>query len=63
MKEAEIIINGTPLTPAQSMTVRVALGAFAMDLQNGLGDDEHGQRMTAGYKARLAEIFKLMHLG
>lgn len=59
MGEPMIIINGKLLTVGQAMTVRVALGAFAVDLQDGLGDDDHGKEMTAGYKARLSEIFKL----
>lgn len=59
MDEPIIIINGTRLTEGQAMTLRVALGAFAVDLQDGLGDDDHGKTMTAGYKARLSEIFKM----
>ena len=60
MDEPSITINGTPLTEAQAMTVRVALSSFALDLEEGLGDDEHGQKMSAGYKARLGEIFKMI---
>lgn len=59
--EPDIIINGTRLTKGQAMAVRVAVGGFVIELQqNGLGDDEHGKAMTAGYLARLNEIFKLM---
>lgn len=59
--EPTIIINGVTLTSAQAMTVRVALGSFSMDMNaDGLGDDKHGKAMTAGYKARLAEIFEVM---
>lgn len=51
------MINGVVLTPAQAMTVRVALGSFQITLSaNGLGDDEHGKFMTAAYLARLKEI-------
>lgn len=62
--EPRITINGTPLTEAQAMTLRVAAGSFALDLrENGLGDDEHGQQMTALYLARLHEIFGVMAMG
>ena len=51
-----ITINGFRLTTGQAMTVRVALGSFALGLVDGLGDDEHGQAMTKAYQGRLAEI-------
>jgi hypothetical protein len=60
MNEPNIIINGQKLTSGQAMTVRVALGAFAMSLKDGLGDDEHGRRMTTAYQAQLADIFRIM---
>lgn len=45
------------------MTVRVAIGAFAMDLQaDGLGDDEHGKFMTRAYLDRINEIIQLLRL-
>lgn len=57
MAEATIVINGHQLNDAQSMTIRVALNNFAMELNsNGLGDDEHGRRMTRLYKERIKEI-------
>ena len=61
MSEPTISVNGTQLTNSQAMTVRVALGAFLIDLADAdaLGDDEHGRAMTRGYKARLAEIFRM----
>lgn len=62
-REAAITINGHPLTTAQSMTVRVALGAFTMDLQaDGLGEDEHGKFMTRAYLDRIWEINRLLTL-
>jgi len=62
--EPRITINGTTLTEAQAMTLRVAAGSFAKDLrENGLGGDEHGQQMTALYLARLHEIFGVMAMG
>jgi hypothetical protein len=59
--EPAITINGTPLTTAQAMTMRVALETFAMDLRDhGLGDDEHGTTMTHGYLAAIRVIRELM---
>ncbi|WP_042298978.1 hypothetical protein [Paraburkholderia kururiensis] len=57
-REAVITINGHCLTDAQSTTVRTALESLAMSLNGDapLGDDEHGRRMTAAYRARLEEI-------
>lgn len=56
MSEPTIIINGTTLTEAQAMTVRVALSCFDADC----GTDEHGKEMTRLYTLRRDEIFKLM---
>jgi hypothetical protein len=59
--EPAFTINGTPLTVAQAMTIRVAIGAFAMDLRStGLGDDDHGAAMTKGYLAAIRHIVALM---
>lgn len=61
MKEAAIVISGVELTKAQSMTVRCALEAFASDLDSrGLGNDERGKAMTAGYLASIDEIRALI---
>lgn len=50
MDEAEIIIDGKKLTVAESMAVRVALSSFISDIQQkGLGDDETGKAIAAGY--------------
>jgi hypothetical protein len=60
--EARITINDVPLTTLQSMTVRVALATFAMDLNDaGLGDDEHGTIMTQSYLAAIRAIHRLMY--
>ncbi len=56
MEEADIFINGVKLTPAQSMTVRVAISSLQMSLQEGLGDDEHGRAMTSRYQKACREI-------
>jgi hypothetical protein len=63
LMEALITVNGTPLTPSQSMTVRVALATFAMELQDdgGLGDDEPSARMTQGYLSAVRAIHRLMY--
>lgn len=61
--EPTVVINDTTLTDAQVMTLRCACSNFGSDLlENGLGDDEGGKAMTAGYLARLRELEKLMHL-
>ena len=39
------------------MTVRVAIESFAQSLVNdGLGEDEHGKKMTGAYLDRIREI-------
>ena len=49
-EEATIIIGRKLLTPGQSMTIRVALNNFSIDLHHdGLGDDENGKRMASNY--------------
>ena len=59
MYEPDITINGSRLTTAQAMTVRVALGAFALHLRTeGLGEDTHGTHMTDAYLVRIKEIFQ-----
>ena len=62
-EEPRITINGQELTSAQAMTIRVAVGSFASELNaEGLGDDQHGKAMTAGYLARIDEIHAAMGL-
>lgn len=59
--EAEIKVNGSPLSVAESMTLRVAVSSFLMSLQSdGLGDDETGKAMCEGYKRACASIFAKM---
>ena len=60
--EPNIIINGTQLTSAQAMTIRVALGSFRTDMMfgDGLGGDCHGRRMTDLYLERTSEIETLL---
>lgn len=61
-KEAKIVIEGTELTFAQSMTVRVAIGAF----QRILSDEEYRKALGEigdNYQARLVEIQNLIMKG
>jgi hypothetical protein len=60
MQEPAITINGKPLTNAQAMTVRVALGSFHISLTgDGLGDDMTGQQLCQGYLYQLQTIFQM----
>jgi hypothetical protein len=53
-------LNGIPLSVGQGMTIRVALGAFAMSLQSGgLGDDETGKQLSQGYLKCIGEIARI----
>lgn len=55
--EAKITINGKELSYAESMTVRVAISSFMMELKNeGLGEDEVGKQITNNYIKNCKEI-------
>ena len=57
MTEPKIIINEIVLNDAQSMTIRVALNNFSLDLtSDGLGEDDHGKQMTKLYLKRISEV-------
>lgn len=60
--EAVVIVNGAALTGAESMTLRVALSQFFMDLQNAdaLGDDFTGRAIREGYLAACKRVFEKM---
>ena len=60
-QEAIITVNGHALTNAQSMVVRVSLESMAGSLIGGLGNDEHGVRMTALYRERIQEIREYLY--
>jgi len=62
MTEADVIINGKPLSFGQAMALRVACTTFHMDMADpeALGDDEHGRAMTAAYRQRLTEVLQLL---
>lgn len=62
MTEAKIVIEGSELTEAQAMTVRVALDAFHDRHQSGaLGDDHNGQTTSSAYAKRSEEVLRLIH--
>jgi hypothetical protein len=59
--EPTITVDGYTLSSAEAMTVRVALGNFAIFLTDeGLGDDENGKKLCAGYLAAIRNITQLM---
>ena len=58
-READIVISGVPLTPAQSMAVRVAV----TDFLHVLADAEHMKALGAigpAYRACLGEVQDLI---
>lgn len=58
--EPNITVNGTTLTLAQAMTVRIALQTFAIGLADGLGDDDAGKAIAKGYLAAIRAINELI---
>lgn len=61
MSEPSITINGAVLTEGQAMTVRVALEHYAHFLTvEGLGKDETGKAICAGYLRNIGEIRRLI---
>lgn len=61
--EPEIIIENVRCTAGQAMTIRVALETFAMTLvEDGLGEDESGKAICAGYLRNIEEIRLLMRI-
>ena len=65
MTGVNITINGVRLTDGQSISLRVAVLTFMLDLNDpdSLGEDPHGRLMTSGYKERLSEILGLLGTG
>lgn len=60
-QEPEIIINGIDIGPGCAITIRVAIEVFFSYLiEDGIGDDEHGKRMTENYLNRIDDIRKIM---
>jgi hypothetical protein len=61
MKEAQITISGIQLTLGESMTVRVAVQAFAASLAaDGLGEDKLGKDLCEGYLKNIRRINELI---
>jgi hypothetical protein len=58
--EAEVIINGQPLSVGESMTLRVACTAFQMELRQGEFRDGIGERLALGYDSNLRTILKII---
>lgn len=58
-KEPDIVISGTGLNEAQSMTVRVAVQQFAMLLDGPIGPGL-GEPLRTNYLDRLREVSDLM---
>ncbi len=58
--EPNIVVNGVTLTTAEAMTVRVALGAFASNLQEGLGEDSSSDAIAAGYIGCIDRIHRII---
>ena len=54
--EAEITINGQPLSTGESMTLRVACSLFQMELQGGEFRNGVGERLALGYESNLITI-------
>lgn len=60
--EAKIIVEGVELNEAQAMAVRVALNSFVADLRaNGIGEDDMGKRLAAGYVENSEAVLSLIH--
>ena len=60
--EADITVNGHKLKVAESLTLRVAVNTFLMDMKyEGLGNDAHGKKMTKLYKEHSKNILKYIH--
>ena len=59
-EEAEITINGTKLSDAESMTIRVAVDTLANVLAEELGADPEGQQLADRYMDSLTKIQALL---
>lgn len=59
MSEAQITINGIPLTDAQSCTIRVTIANFLMQLADPEFCEDLGE-IADGYRARASEVQSLI---
>lgn len=61
-QESLITINGRELSVGEAMAVRVAVEAFAAQLADeGLGTDEMGKQLAAGYMRNINTIRSKMY--
>jgi hypothetical protein len=58
--EAEITINGTKLSDAESMTIRVAIDTLANVLAEELSEEPDGQALADRYMDSLTKIQALL---
>ena len=63
MVEADVTINGTRLSFAESMALRVAVSSFRMQLNDPSIAIDLGRELAHNYDMRLAEIEKMMFGG
>jgi hypothetical protein len=59
-EEASIVINGSKLSDAESMTIRVAVDTLANVLAEGLEMEGDAQELTERYMAALTRIQTLL---
>lgn len=59
--EPNIVVNGVTLSTAEAMTVRVALGSFAITLQEGFGEDPSSVALVEGYQRCIDRIHHIIH--
>lgn len=57
-----VAIGGTALSPAQRMTLSVALNNFRIEMSDptALGDDEHGRELVELYKIQLDSMLLML---
>jgi len=58
--EATVTINGNPLSFAEAMTLRVAVGAFLMNLADPSVRAGLGEGLAGGYQQHLRTITRYM---
>jgi hypothetical protein len=61
--EATIMIDGHKLTEGQSMSVRVAITAFLMELKNDKKFAESLGPISIAYHTRLTEVLQMIYEG
>lgn len=63
--EADVVINGTRLSYAQSMTLRVGIGSFKSEMSrpDALGNDDHGRFMAKAYHDHARDIEQMIISG